>query len=232
MSGNTFYDRALAPDRELRLRPGGHVGAVRAAASAASATARVRCWSRRSPTNSGARRACRRRSSRSARSPGPPSRSRARADRTRSRSGRKTTARGPRRTRTPRRRGPKWTSSFARIRSRTPTARSGRRCLPPGAYRFTDDAAGEARPAPWGRTFPHPLISASGQPDSEFVGAWEQSPWDDAFLTDLAIHLLRAKRLGTGAGTDFLALSLPSLDLDRPRIRPAQSRGPGHPRAR
>jgi len=84
--------------------------------------------------------------------------------------------------------------------------------LPPSAYRFADDAAGEGRPAPWTRTFPHPLISSKGVPDNEFVTAWERSPWNDEFLVNLAIHLLRAKRLGAGTGTDVLTVSLPSLD--------------------
>lgn len=85
--------------------------------------------------------------------------------------------------------------------------------LPPAAYRFVDDAVGEAVPAPWGRTFPHPLISTTGKADNQFVTAWERSPRSDAFITDLAIHLLGTRRLGTGAGTDFLAISFPSLDL-------------------
>jgi predicted AlkP superfamily pyrophosphatase or phosphodiesterase len=49
-------------------------------------------------------------------------------------------------------------------------------------------------------------------PDNEFVTAWERSPLDDVFLTDLAIHLLNARKLGTGEGIDVLTLSLPSLD--------------------
>jgi predicted AlkP superfamily pyrophosphatase or phosphodiesterase len=84
--------------------------------------------------------------------------------------------------------------------------------MPPSAYRFVDDGAGEATPGPWTRVFPHPLVSRTGKPDNEFVTAWEESPWNDAFLTDLAIHLLRSRRLGTGAGTDYLAISFPSLD--------------------
>ena len=84
--------------------------------------------------------------------------------------------------------------------------------LPPAMYRFTDAARGEAQPRPWSQTFPHPLTSAKGVPDNEFVTAWERSPWNDEFLTNLAIHLLRARRLGTGSGTDVLTLSLPCLD--------------------
>jgi len=84
--------------------------------------------------------------------------------------------------------------------------------MPPASYQFVDDAAGEGTPGPWLRTFPHPLISRTGKPDLEFVTAWEESPWNDAFLTDLAIHLLRSRKLGTGAGADYLAVSFPSLD--------------------
>jgi predicted AlkP superfamily pyrophosphatase or phosphodiesterase len=75
-----------------------------------------------------------------------------------------------------------------------------------------DDGAGEGSPAPWKTTFPHALTSAKGVPDNEFVSAWERSPQNDVFLTDLAIHLLRARKLGTGTGTDVLTLSLPNLD--------------------
>ena len=41
---------------------------------------------------------------------------------------------------------------------------------------------------------------------------WERSPLNDEFLTGLAIHLLKSRRLGKGAGNDVLAISLPSLD--------------------
>ena len=84
--------------------------------------------------------------------------------------------------------------------------------MPPASYRFVDDGAGEATPGPWTRSFPHSITSRTGKPDIEFVTAWEQSPYNDAFLTDLAIHVLKSRRLGTGAGIDYLAVSFPSLD--------------------
>jgi len=84
--------------------------------------------------------------------------------------------------------------------------------LAPSALRYTDAGAGEGRPATWGRTFPHPLISRTGKPDNEYVSAWERSPRNDAFLTDLAIAMLRGRKLGQGQLTDFLAVSLPCLD--------------------
>jgi len=109
-----------------------------------------------------------------------------------------------------------WPDVDAFVRAHPITGAYGQvwdRAMPPEAYLYSDDGAGEASPAPWGRTFPHPLISRSGQPDNEFVTAWERSPWDDAFLTDLAIHMIKSRRLGTGPGTDYLALALPSVDL-------------------
>lgn len=84
--------------------------------------------------------------------------------------------------------------------------------MPPHRYRGMDEGAGEGRPAPWSRTFPHVIGSTKKIPDNEFVSAWERSPLNDVFLTDLAIHLLRARKLGTGDGTDVLTLSLPNLD--------------------
>lgn len=84
--------------------------------------------------------------------------------------------------------------------------------LPEDAYRFVDDDPAEPRPAPWGRTFPHTLHSPNGAADSVFSTAWTRSPLADAFVVDLAIHMLQSRRLGTQAGTDMLALSLASLD--------------------
>jgi predicted AlkP superfamily pyrophosphatase or phosphodiesterase len=80
-------------------------------------------------------------------------------------------------------------------------------------YVGPDDGAGEASPAPWGRTFPHPLASDSGTPDAAFVSAWERSPFSDAYVAGLGLAL--AEKLGVGrtpGGTDLLALSFPSAD--------------------
>ena len=86
--------------------------------------------------------------------------------------------------------------------------------LPAERYLHLDDAPGESAPGTWSRTFPHALISPTGKPDNSFVTAWERSPYSDRFVTDLAIHLLQRRGLGREASrTDFLALSLPALDL-------------------
>ena len=80
-------------------------------------------------------------------------------------------------------------------------------------YVGPDDGAGEASPAPWSRTFPHPLESESGKPDSTFVTAWERSPWSDAYIADLGYTLTEKFGLGTAADrTDLLALSFPAAD--------------------
>lgn len=84
--------------------------------------------------------------------------------------------------------------------------------LPESAYKFIDDDPAEPRPAPWGRTFPHTLHSPNGPDDGVFSTAWTRSPWADAFVVDLAIDLLRTRKLGREPGTDMLALSLASLD--------------------
>ena len=85
--------------------------------------------------------------------------------------------------------------------------------LPESSYKFIDDDPAEPRPAPWGRTFPHTIHSPNGPGDGVFTTAWTRSPWGDAFVVDLAIHLLRTRQLGRRQdGTDMLALSLASLD--------------------
>jgi predicted AlkP superfamily pyrophosphatase or phosphodiesterase len=102
------------------------------------------------------------------------------------------------------------------VRSRPMAADYGRvwaRLLPPERYLYGDDGIGEATPGTWTRTFPHRLEGKTGKPDNTFVTSWERSPWSDAFLLDMARHLLARRRLGRTAGTDVLALSLPALDL-------------------
>ena len=87
------------------------------------------------------------------------------------------------------------------------------RRLPVEAYLHEDDMPGEGQPAPWKRPFPHRLDSPTGKPDATFAAAWRRSPWIDAFVIDLALHLMNTRRLGTTSSrTDVLALSLLSLD--------------------
>jgi predicted AlkP superfamily pyrophosphatase or phosphodiesterase len=89
-------------------------------------------------------------------------------------------------------------------------------------YVGVDDGPGEASPAPWGRTFPHPLVSESGNPDAAFVTAWERSPWTDAYIAGLGLAV--AEKVGAGkmaGGTDLLALSFPAVDNAGHQFGPA-----------
>lgn len=108
-----------------------------------------------------------------------------------------------------------WPDVVEFTRSRPITEAYGQvwtKLLPESAYRFVDDDPAEPEPAPWGRTFPHALTGPKGPDDGTFVTAWSRSPWADAFVVDLAIHLLHARKLGSAPGTDMLALSLAALD--------------------
>jgi len=87
------------------------------------------------------------------------------------------------------------------------------RLKPQGSYWFADDAAGEASPAPWGRTFPHKFETVSGKPDNSFVSMWERSPLSDEFVAGLATTAITTQRLGQHPGTDFLGVSFSALDL-------------------
>lgn len=84
--------------------------------------------------------------------------------------------------------------------------------LPEASYQFADDGAGEQKPAPWGKTFPHTIHSPHGIDDPQFLIAWQRSPLSDAFLVDLAIHMIKSRKLGSQPGTDMLAVSLGALD--------------------
>ena len=87
------------------------------------------------------------------------------------------------------------------------------RALPESAYLYVDDAPGEKPPPGWTSTFPHVLKGRDEKPDEAFYALWERSPFADAYLGKMAQGAVDALRLGSGKGTDFLALSFSSLDL-------------------
>ena len=87
------------------------------------------------------------------------------------------------------------------------------RTLPESSYLFDDDGLAENAPGQWKRTFPHVLDSPSGKPDNAFITNWEQSPWSDAYMGDMAIALSAKLKLGQETGTDMLAISFSALDL-------------------
>jgi predicted AlkP superfamily pyrophosphatase or phosphodiesterase len=86
------------------------------------------------------------------------------------------------------------------------------RSLDPSAYQFEDDGAGEGTPAGWTRTFPHPLGTPGGKPDSTFFSRWQRSPFADEYLGRMAAASADALKLGRGNTTDFLGVSFSSLD--------------------
>ncbi len=83
------------------------------------------------------------------------------------------------------------------------------RALPASSYVFSDWAEGERTPV----EFPHPLVSRSGEPNSEFATLWKRSPQSDRYLGQLGQHLVRELRMGQEPGTDVLGVSFSALDL-------------------
>ena len=95
------------------------------------------------------------------------------------------------------------------------------RLLPVGAYLHDDEGQGEQPPASWDTSFPHLLgsVSPSGIPDTgldrphhSFYTQWRHSPFSDAYLGEMAVALIDAFELGTGEGTDYLAIGFSALD--------------------
>ena len=87
------------------------------------------------------------------------------------------------------------------------------RSLPAASYHGADDAAGEAPPQGWTRSFPHVLKGTSDKADATYVGQWERSPFADAYLGRFASALVASLQLGKHDGTDVLAISFSSPDL-------------------
>jgi predicted AlkP superfamily pyrophosphatase or phosphodiesterase len=86
------------------------------------------------------------------------------------------------------------------------------RALREDAYLFPDAGFGEKPPAEWNSTFPHILKGASDKPDAAFYKLWEESPFSDAYLGQMAAAAVDALGLGKGRGTDFLGVSFTALD--------------------
>jgi hypothetical protein len=86
--------------------------------------------------------------------------------------------------------------------------------LPPKSYSYTEKTPGAVAPEGWELTFPHPLRGKSGgdQPDPAFYEQWVSSPYADTYLTRLAEHAVDSLGMGSGAGTDFLAVGYSPVD--------------------
>ena len=87
------------------------------------------------------------------------------------------------------------------------------RGLPAASYSGPDDGVGEAPPAGWTRSFPHPLNGTEHAADASYFAQWERSPFADAYLGRFAAALVQSLQLGTHDGTDVLAVSFSSPDL-------------------
>jgi predicted AlkP superfamily pyrophosphatase or phosphodiesterase len=80
---------------------------------------------------------------------------------------------------------------------------------------WTGPAAGAATDssgAPLSSAFPH-VLSVSGKLDAAFYGAWEGSPYSDAYLEAMAESLTDSMKLGQRASVDVLGISFSALDL-------------------
>ena len=86
--------------------------------------------------------------------------------------------------------------------------------LPASAYPEPDSEPLEHEGAAY--TFPHVLPADSGRAVSELV----YTPWMDALTLDAALEGLEALKLGTGASTDILAISLSATDYVGHRYGP------------
>lgn len=92
------------------------------------------------------------------------------------------------------------------------SGRSWTRAMPADRYLFDDDVAGEIPPAPWTPSFPHVLLDFhDGQPRLAYE-LWRETPFEDAYLIGLVRTTIDALRLGSGPGTDLLAVGFSALD--------------------
>ncbi len=84
------------------------------------------------------------------------------------------------------------------------------RLHPAEAYTGADDGVGERPATGWTTTFPHPL---SGTAKGTFKDLWEESPYSDAYLGEMAAAAVRDFRLGQRNVPDFLGVSFSATDL-------------------
>lgn len=83
------------------------------------------------------------------------------------------------------------------------------RLLPRERYQY-DEEQDTARPTfGWSAGLPH----AFGSDDRTFYSRWQQSPFSDDYLEQLAEAAIENMKLGQGSGTDFLGISFSALDL-------------------
>lgn len=85
------------------------------------------------------------------------------------------------------------------------------RLWPANKYFFTDNGLAEPATADYPNVFPHRLTRPDGKPDQVFYNNWQQTPFSDEMLAEIAIAT--SGTLGRSAGTDMLAVSFSALDI-------------------
>lgn len=86
------------------------------------------------------------------------------------------------------------------------------RTLPVSSYLYDASAIGVTVPKGMSAGFPHSLKGSSVSVDEGFYDRWQDSPFSDDYLAAMALDVASAMRLGTGAGTDMVAISFSALD--------------------
>ena len=86
--------------------------------------------------------------------------------------------------------------------------------LPESAYLYDDKALGASAVEGWAEGFPHALRGKADNagPDSAFYEQWQNGPFADTYLTNLAEAAVDSLGLGKSGATDFLAVSYSSVD--------------------
>jgi predicted AlkP superfamily pyrophosphatase or phosphodiesterase len=82
---------------------------------------------------------------------------------------------------------------------------------PASTYLMRDAGVGERPPTSWSGLFPHPATGRKGA-DAQFYALWQATPFADAYLGQMAEHLLDSLALGQRETTDYLGISFSVLD--------------------
>jgi hypothetical protein len=93
---------------------------------------------------------------------------------------------------------------------RNELGRTWERAMPRERYLFDEVETGRQKGALGTVRFPHAIRGGGEGIDESFVAAWESSPYSDEYVTGLVLAAIDT--LGTGNGTDLLAVSYAALD--------------------
>jgi predicted AlkP superfamily pyrophosphatase or phosphodiesterase len=107
---------------------------------------------------------------------------------------------------------PEIVSKFSRANPIAVAGTAWTRLLPEKAYQGRDAGLGENPGHGWTPSFPHVFPPATAT-RAQIASAWEDSPFSDDALAAFAEMVITDMKLGTGPGTDFLAVSFSALDL-------------------